>query len=388
MSLPTYSDVSQGEATNLVTEEEPYSLPYAARDTALTKDGSHGYMKVKKSHFAKGAIAITAGVFMVGVAIGVWAGSSKSFSASTKSKSLETTGLASDEKPSTWVSTAPTGPMHTRASPRSLSAAEFVQTPKFSQKVADQIATLQNDFHGKSGEMYSDPEEKLEAHKASAHAISNFIGKLSESHPQVAVLLHDMQLDDTQQDVAHKVLDQLTDKDTQKLGAEVIDATARGMLEGERGIKTRLQEKLGPNLDELRRIKMEIFPKSFSVDQDQADHDAHLQMLNQGAGGEDLVSIAEVKNHLNHGETGGEVAGRRLMGAWAIVNLIGSIIGSIVCTLIGALVPGKTAAYITMGLNEALTVVTCAQWALAPLNWVGCVINLINSVLVTIFTFV
>merc|ERR1719281_461331 len=139
---------------------------------------------------------LTGVVFMMGCALGVWAGSSSNFAAPTKSKSLETTGLDSAPKPSDWLSTAPTGPMHPHASPRSLSAAEFFQTPKFSHTAADKIAMLHNQFTGEGG-MYSDPEEKLQAHHAAAHAVGSFIGNLSKSHPQVAMLLHDLQLDES-----------------------------------------------------------------------------------------------------------------------------------------------------------------------------------------------
>lgn len=291
--------------------------------------------------------------------------------------------------------------MHTRASPRTLSAAEFFQSPKFSEKVADKIAMLHHEFIGKSG-MYSDPEEKLHAHHEASLAVSGFIGNLSLSHPQAAMLLHDMQLDDSQQDVTLNILDHLADKRTQEVGADVIAASVNGMLEGQSGIKKRLQQKFGPNLDALRRIKSEIFPQNFNVEQtnggsgnDMSGNEAHMQMLNQGAGGEDLRSITSLKSHLaNHKGVGqmvekvGQMAGRRLMDAWGIVNLIGTVIGTVILTLLSVVIPGKVGAIIIMSAKDILAVVTCAQWQLAPLNWIGCVVNLINAVLVSIYTFV
>merc|ERR1711862_977956 len=123
------------------------------------------------------------------------------------------------------------------------------------------------------------------------------------------------------------------------------------------------------------------------------DNEAHFQMLSQGAGGEDLRSIVTLKNHLAdmakvaHTQAAAE-AGRRLMPAWGIVNLIATVISSVICTILSKIIPGKTGAITIMSIKDVLTIVTCAQWDLAPLNWIGCVVNLIDSVLNTVFTFV
>merc|ERR1719380_329606 len=79
------------------------------------------------------------------------------------------------------------------------------------------------------------------------------------------MLLHNIKLDGDQQAVTYKILDHFTDKDTQKVGAEVIEASVKGMMGGRSGVKKQLQEKFGPHLDVLRRIKAEIFPKNFNV---------------------------------------------------------------------------------------------------------------------------
>jgi len=112
---------------------------------------------------------------------------------------------------------------------------------------------------------------------------------------------------------------------------------------------------------------------------------AHMQMLTQGAGGEDLKAIAALKSHLANLQ---QEAGRRLLGAWDIVNLIATVISTVVLTALSVVIPGKAGALTIMSVKDVIAIVTCVQWGLAPLNWIGCVVNLLNAVLVTIFTFV
>eukprot|EP00747_Dinoflagellata_sp_TGD_P153271 gnl/TRDRNA2_/TRDRNA2_177378_c0_seq1.p1 gnl/TRDRNA2_/TRDRNA2_177378_c0~~gnl/TRDRNA2_/TRDRNA2_177378_c0_seq1.p1 ORF type:complete len:392 (+),score=85.80 gnl/TRDRNA2_/TRDRNA2_177378_c0_seq1:107-1282(+) len=351
------------------------------------------FVTVRKSYLWKGALISAGMVFTMGVAIGGWT-ESRYFSPSTTSQSLKTTSLDSEPK-SAWISTAGTGEIHPRADPRALSAAEFFQTPKFSSTLADKLAVLHNEFHGKSG-MYSDPEEMQHARHAAALEISSFIGNLSMSHPQAAMLLHNIKLDGSQQDVTYNILDHFSDLNTQKVGAEVIEASIQGMLEGRSGMKRRLQEKFGPHLDALRRIKNDIFPDDFNVEQksgkelvdpedDTSGNQAHMQMLTQSAGGEDLKSITALKNHLVNMQ---KEAGRRLMPAWGIVNMIATVVSTVICTLLSVVIPGKAGALTIMSIKDVIAIVTCAQWSLAPLNWIGCVVNLLNAVLITIFTFV
>merc|ERR1712196_248772 len=114
-----------------------------------------------------------------------------------------------------------------------------------------------------------------------------------------------------------------------------------------------------------------------------------MQMLSQGAGGEDLRAITALKDHLaTIHQQAGQMAGRRLLPAWGIVNMIATVVSTVVCTLLSVVVPGKVGAITLMSVKDIITIVTCVQWNLAPLNWVGCVVNLLNAVLITIFTFV
>jgi len=112
---------------------------------------------------------------------------------------------------------------------------------------------------------------------------------------------------------------------------------------------------------------------------------AHMQMLTQGAAGEDLKAISALKSHLANMQ---KEAGRRLLGAWDIVNLIATVISTVVLTALSVVIPGKAGALTIMSVKDVIAIVTCVQWGLAPLNWIGCVVNLLNAVLVTIFTFV
>lgn len=382
-----HGDAFEGE------DEDIAAVPFDG--PSLKPPSTH--VTLRKSYVWKGAMILTGVMFTMGVATGGWA-DSRYFAPSTTSESLKTTSLDSEDQTSTWISTVNTATLQARADPRALSAAEFFQTPQFTSSVADKLAMLHKEFHGETG-MYSDPKERFEAHNAAAMAVSGFIGNLSMAHPQAAMLLHNIKLDGTQQAVTYKILDHFSDPDTQKLGAEVIEASVKGMMGGRSGVKKQLQEKFGPHLDVLRRIKMDIFPKNFLKNDNElrgdskGDNEAHFQMLSEGAGGEDLRSIVSLKSHLadmakvGHAQAAAE-AGRRLMPAWGIVNLIATVIGTVVCTLLSVVIPGKAAAITLMSIKDVLALVTCAQWGLAPLNWVGCIVNLINAVLVTIFTFV
>lgn len=358
-----------------------------AQNEFATEDEEEFYMQhenARRSRVCASALVVTTLVVAMCASIGIYTGA---FSQSS--------GPAATA-PRPWVATAPVGPLPPQASPRSLSAAEYFQTPKFSHAMADQLKMLHNEYNGESGEVYSCPEEQAQAHTAATHQISSFIGNLSMSHPQVALLLHETQLDDAQQRVAMKVLEHFSDKKTMKLGAEVL--SMGGLTGGKKAIKKRLQAKLGPRLEELRRIRNEIFPKDFDVekkntalrgseDDEDDEDDANFQIVSQANRQQDMQSINDLKNHLNPIKASDEVA-RRLMGVWPIVNIIGSIVVTVICTIIGAVVPGITGGLIVGGLKALITIVTCVEWHMAPLNWIGCVINLVNSVLMVLFMFV
>merc|ERR1712139_619446 len=96
---------------------------------------------------------------------------------------------------------------------------------------------------------------------------------------------------------------------------------------------------------------------------------AHMQMLNQGAGGEDLRAIGTLKDHLANIQKAGQMAGRRLMPAWGIINMIATVVSTVVCTALSVIVPGKIGAITIMSIKDVIAIVTCVQWNLAPLNW-------------------
>jgi len=293
-----------------------------------------------------------------------------------------------------WVGTAPVGSIHPEASPRSLSAIEMFQHPRFTSKMADQLKKLEKDFHGEEGDLYSSPEEQAQAHAEVAHAVGSFIGNLSALHPQVALLLHECQLDGSQQNMAHNILDHLSDKKIMRVGVEVTSATIEGGFEGKKGIKRRLQAKLGPRMNELRRIRNEIVPRELRGSEDDDSAHSHFDMLRQVVKGEDVNSIGRVKGHLKQDES--EESERRLqtrrlaISPWKVIlgKKPTSVAGGLLITLLGHLIPGKVMKYISTGVGDIMAIISCTSLNDGDDAWVACAINLVGAVMNSVFTFI
>merc|ERR1719262_2136647 len=95
-----------------------------------------------------------------------------------------------------------------------------------------------------------------------------------------------------------------------RVGVEVTSATIEGSFEGKKGIKRRLQAKLGPRMNELRRIRDEIVPRELRGSEEDDSARSHFDMLRQVVKGDDVNSIGGVKGHLKQDES--EESERRL----------------------------------------------------------------------------
>eukprot|EP00747_Dinoflagellata_sp_TGD_P181610 gnl/TRDRNA2_/TRDRNA2_35496_c0_seq1.p1 gnl/TRDRNA2_/TRDRNA2_35496_c0~~gnl/TRDRNA2_/TRDRNA2_35496_c0_seq1.p1 ORF type:complete len:442 (+),score=101.92 gnl/TRDRNA2_/TRDRNA2_35496_c0_seq1:30-1355(+) len=315
---------------------------------------------------------------------------------------------------STWsVGTAPIGTVHADARPRALTVAEFMQTSKFSSQMADQVRRLKERNFDVRKRTYSNPDEQVLSHKAAAKSISSFLDDLSRSHPKVAMMLHNMKLDDEQQEVVHNSIHHLTSEKTMQLGSEVMTCAVESTFQGKDAFKKHLQAKLGKGLKPLYDLRSEIFPKHFDPEQKSS-----IQLKASEVSGDDPDTARLHILRTSESRFGGKKSARRLqgevfpnitepvaapeitpeepeeeeeeekVGPVFIVKLTSSVLASVVTKIITLAIPSKVGEILAMSLESIEAIVDCVTMGAEKYGWIECAVHGVGAALeaVTVFT--
>eukprot|EP00747_Dinoflagellata_sp_TGD_P216436 gnl/TRDRNA2_/TRDRNA2_88983_c0_seq1.p1 gnl/TRDRNA2_/TRDRNA2_88983_c0~~gnl/TRDRNA2_/TRDRNA2_88983_c0_seq1.p1 ORF type:complete len:385 (+),score=65.13 gnl/TRDRNA2_/TRDRNA2_88983_c0_seq1:42-1157(+) len=338
-----------------------------------------------------------------------------------------TSALWKSDGPSGWLSvSSDTGTLSGRASPRLLSAAEFLQSPRFTKEVGNQfflkmrhgnfqshMMTMMNATNGPSfpshatsagADFYSD-KEVADAHKQAAKEVGDLIASLAKSHPKVATMLAEIRLDESQQDVACNLISHLTNENTMRIGLAAIKAFQTGMHGGgKQRVRQQLEAEFGHNLAGLRTLHDEIFPKGFETklgrhNKDFADKHWHMIMSNDNMRSS-IQSFDNTDSKHSVGTTAADA--RRLYDTIADnfnpkthmcnVITIGVEAGiSLITTVIVAVIPFGMWELIVMGVQDANALFACATlggWAHVCTHWIGCVLTVLLAAVQAILMFV
>eukprot|EP00747_Dinoflagellata_sp_TGD_P169853 gnl/TRDRNA2_/TRDRNA2_199910_c0_seq1.p1 gnl/TRDRNA2_/TRDRNA2_199910_c0~~gnl/TRDRNA2_/TRDRNA2_199910_c0_seq1.p1 ORF type:complete len:401 (-),score=88.84 gnl/TRDRNA2_/TRDRNA2_199910_c0_seq1:76-1278(-) len=311
--------------------------------------------------------------------------------AEVKASHIEETPWHKAAEGSTWkVGSASIGQVHAEARPRSLTVAEFMQTPKFSSQMADQVRRLKDGNLDASKPTYLSPDQQVQSHRAASESIGKFLGDLATSHPKVAMMMHDLRLDDDQQEVVHNSIDHFTSEKTIKLGSEVMGAALESTFTGKDAFKKKLQAKLGKSLQPLHELRKEIFPSDFDPEQKSSgklqdsvtkgdDSDTtRLQMLKQS---ERHFSNKQVARRLEEEE-------KETFGPIEITKLASSVLAVVVSKIFTLAIPSKVGEIIAMSLESVEAIVDCATLGMEKYGWIECVIHGVGAALeaVSVFT--